>query len=200
MAPERPSIFTAIVFHNGEEDYDNTSMVLTAPLLHYDDAIPMGNHEEEDESEHKFFNKRIRLGFSICLLTQVVSLGAYATIIRVHWGDKNVVHKTEDDWFLYNIFSTLTQIHICVYAVVWVAFACAMIRGAGMAMFRDQFQTPVKRRFFFVSDGLYYFLVGFVVIGALFMIDLYLGFPIPYLLSVATFIADLVVCHMMIWG
>jgi hypothetical protein len=192
MAPERPPIFTAIIFRNGEED-DNTSMV-TAPLLHYDDEIPMGN-EEEDKWEWKSFNKLICLGTLIGFFIQVVSLGAYA-IMLVQWGD-NVIQKTDGDWFVYTILSILTQIDLCIYVVIWMAFTCTMTRG-GMAMLRDQFQTPVRRRFVFVSGV--YFLVG-IVMGALIawsMIDVYLGFPIPFLPIIATVTVDLVLCYMMI--
>ncbi len=153
------------------------------------------------------------LGILIGFLTQVVSLGAYVIILVLHnnWGRNNVVQKTEGGGFLYAILSILAQIDIGVYLMISTAFACTMMLnrgGAGiMAMLRDrQFQTPVSSsssrtsRFVFVSDVLCYFLVGFVAMSASFMIYVYLGFPIPYLLSVATFIADLVVCHMMIWG
>jgi hypothetical protein len=201
MAPEEsPSCFTAIAFRNGEEDYDNSTSMVTAPLLqHYDDEIPMGNYEEVDKSERKSFQKSISLGAVIGFLTQVVSSGAYA-IMLVHWGD-TVVQKTEGDWFLYTIISVLTQIDICLYVVVWMAFACIMTR-VRMAVLLDQHDTPeLRRRFAFVS-GVLYFLVG-VVVGAfiaLSMIDAYLGIPIPFLLSVATVTLDLVCCYMMICG
>jgi hypothetical protein len=191
MAPERPPIFTAIVFRNGEED-DNTSM-MTSPLLSYDDEIPMGN-EEEEKSERRSFNKMICLGTFIGFLIQVISLGAYAVIL-VHWGD-SVVQKTDDegDWFLYTILSILTQIDLCIYVMIWMALTCT----SGMAMLRGQIQTPVERRFVFVRGV--HFLVG-IVLGAFiawFMIDAYLGFFIPFLPIVATVIVDLMLCYMMI--
>ena len=189
MTLERPPIYTAIVFRNGEED-DNTSMV-TSPLLNYDDEIPMGN-EEEDKSERKVFNKMICLGTFIGFLIQVVSLGAYA-IMLVHWGD-NVVQKTGGDWFLYTILSILTQIDLGIYVVIWMALTCT----SGMAMLRNQTQTPVERRFVFVSGV--HFLIGIVggAFIAWFMIDAYLGFFIPFLPIVATVIVDLMLCYMMI--
>jgi hypothetical protein len=212
MPPERPPMFTSIVFHNGEEDYDNTSMVTAPPLLqHYcvdESSIPIGNNEEEGKSserkssESKSFHKLlICLGILIGFLIQVVSLGAYYAILLVHWRD-NVVQKIlEGDWFLYKILSILTQIDKCVYFVVWVAFACSITR-LGMAMLRDQSQTPAVRRRFVLVSGVLYFLVG-ILTGAfiaLSMVDAYLGFPIPFLLSAATVIAVLMLCCMMICG
>lgn len=188
MASERPPIFTAIVFRNGEDD-DNTSTV-TAPLINYDDEIRMGN-EEEDKSERKFFTKMICLGTFIGFLIQVVSLGAYI-IMLVHWGD-NVVKKDEGDWFIYTILTILTQIDLCLYAVIWIALTCT----GGLSMLRGQIQTPVERRFVFFSGV--HFLVG-VVMGAFIawsMIDAYLGFIIPFLPIVATVIVDLMFCYMM---
>jgi hypothetical protein len=168
MAPEGPSTFTTIGFHNGEEDYDNTSMELTAPLLHHGDAeIPMGNNdEEEDKSERKSFHKLICLGILIGFLIQVVSFGSFA-IILVQWGDKVVQRKSDGDWFLlivHAILSFLTQIDICAHVVLWMAFACAMIMGR-MAMRHDQIQTPVRRIFAFAASGVLYFLIG-ILLGA----------------------------------
>jgi hypothetical protein len=190
MAAERPPIYTAIVFRNGEED-DDTSMVTSPLLIDYDDEIPTGN-EEKDKSERKFFIKMMRLGTFIGFLIQVVSLGAY-TIILVHWGD-NDVEKTGGDWYLYTILSILTQIDLGIYVVIWMSLTCT----SGLAMLRDRMQTPYERRFAFV--GGVYFLIG-VVMGAFiawFMIDAYLGFFIPFLPIVATVIVDLLLCYMMI--
>jgi hypothetical protein len=198
-----------------EEQQDNGTSMVIAPLLqHYDDnddddEIPMGNHEKEEEDtwELKSFHKLISLGVFIGFLTQVVSLGAYHASTFVRCGDHNLadvllVHKTEEGedcgwWFFYSMLSILTQIDICVHIVIWIAFACIMTR-VRMAMLRDQHHTPeVRRRFVVVSGVLYIFLVGFVMGAfiALSMIDAYLGFLVPFLLSVATVTLDLVFCY-----
>jgi hypothetical protein len=160
MAPKRPPIFSAIVFHNGEEDYDNTSMV-TAPLLqHCDGEIHIGNNDEEEEedeasSKRKLFHRLFCIGILIGFLIQAVSsLGAYAVIL-VYWGDK-FVQKTEGDWFRYQhtIISILAHVDVYFYFLIWIAFGCAINRLGMPRMLRDQFQTPAN---------VLYFLVGLIV-------------------------------------
>ena len=67
-----------------------------------------------------------------------------------------------------------------------------------MAFIRFQYQAPVKRRFVFVLGV--YFLVG-IVLGAFCawtLIDLFLGFPIPFVPIMATVFVDLILCYLMV--
>lgn len=187
-------IFTAVVFRNGDED-DNTSSV-TEPLM---EEIVVENGEklaEEEESERRPRQILLLVGIITGFLIQVVSLGAYAVIL-LRWGEKDV-QASEADWFLYAVLSVLTQVDLCIYVMIWFAFTCTMTR-TGMAIIRDQCEKPIKRRSVFFLGV--FFLIG-VVLGAFLAwtaIDTYLGFPIPFLPIVATVFGDLVLCYLMIW-
>lgn len=123
------------------------------------------------------------------------------------------------DWFVYGVLSVLTQIDLIIYVLIWVAFTCTMTRN-GMRFLRFQLGGSVgggggndgnddgtsttttgvllKRRVVFVVGV--YFLVG-IVLGAFAawsVIDVYLGFPIPFLPIVATVAVDLILCYMMV--
>jgi hypothetical protein len=112
---------------------------------------------------------------------------------------KNRMMNLNADWFIYSILSVLTQIDLVIYVLIWIAFTCTMTRN-GMQFLRFQYQNPnLQRRGVFVLGV--YFLVG-IVLGAFAawsMIDVYLGFPIPFLPIVATVGIDLVLCYMMVW-
>ena len=62
-----------------------------------------------------------------------------------------------------------------------------------------QVRATANRRSVFIIGV--YFLVGIVfgAFGAWTMIDVYLGFPIPFLPIVATVAVDLVLCYLMVW-
>lgn len=106
------------------------------------------------------------------------------------------------DWFVYGLLSILTQIDLVLYVVIWIAFTCTMTSG-GMQCLKLQFQsqqsnTTLTRRTVFVWGV--YFLVG-IVLGAFAawsVIDVYLGFPIPFLPIMATVGIDLVLCYLMV--
>lgn len=120
------------------------------------------------------------------------------------------------DWFVVGLLSVLTQIDLIIYVLIWIAFTCTMTRG-GMEFLRFQFASndtsssnnnnnkstgvtgsTLKRRFVFVLGV--YFLVGIVLgaFGAWTVIDVYLGFPIPFLPIAATVGVDLVLCYLMV--
>lgn len=118
------------------------------------------------------------------------------------------------DWFVYGLLSVLTQIDLVLYVVIWIAFTCTMTSG-GMQCLKLQFQSQqpsnttttttttampqqLTRRTVFVWGV--YFLVGIVLgaFGAWSVIDVYLGFPIPFLPIVATVGIDLVLCYLMV--
>jgi nitric oxide reductase large subunit len=101
------------------------------------------------------------------------------------------------DWFIYGILSVLTQIDLVIYVLIWIAFTCTMTKN-GMEFIRFQYSQSIKRRYVFVLGV--YFLVG-IVLGAFAawsIIDIYLGFPIPFMPIVATVGIDLVLCYMMV--
>jgi hypothetical protein len=103
------------------------------------------------------------------------------------------------NWFIYGILSVLTQIDLVIYVLIWIAFTCTMTKN-GMQFLRLQSQNPsLQRRWVFVLGV--YFLVGIVLgaFGAWSLIDIYLGFPIPFLPIVATVGIDLVLCYLMVW-
>jgi magnesium-transporting ATPase (P-type) len=199
IASTQTPIFTAIEFHN---DDDITSTV-TEPLLLHDD-VSFGNEENEKYSRPQmnfscwwFTLVGVLVGFVI----QVISLGAYSFML-VQYGTSDTVPTSdkvsEGDWFIYSILSFLTQVDLVIYVMIWVAFTCTMTRN-GMAFIRFQYQLPIKRRSVFVLGV--YFLVG-IVLGAFVawtLIDLYLGFPIPFGPIAATVVVDLFLCYLMVW-
>mmetsp|Transcript_12462 Transcript_12462/g.29220 ORF Transcript_12462/g.29220 Transcript_12462/m.29220 type:complete len:261 (+) Transcript_12462:257-1039(+) len=119
---------------------------------------------------------------------------------------------------LYSFISVLTQIDLIAYVLIWVAFTCTMTRN-GMACIRTQFFGEgangkdegveakqnrggtrfTRRRDVFVLGV--YFLVGIVLgaFGAWSAIDLYLGFPIPFMPIITTVAFDLLLCYLMVW-
>ena len=162
----------------------------------------------------------LALGAIVGFLIQVVSLGAYGAML-MNWGEDALhANKSRADWFLYAVLAMLTQIDLCIYVVIWLAFTCTMTRS-GMAIVRKRFfikstnnegkipkkkrdaevqvRATVNRRSMFIMGV--YFLVGIVfgAFGAWTMIDVYLGFPIPFLPIVATVAVDLVLCYLMVW-
>ena len=131
-------VFTAVVCRS--ED-DETASMVTQPLIEEDKAPQSA--EEEKASFRRFLGLGTVTGFFI----QIISLGAYAIMLML-WGDEPI-QKPQSDWFLYTILSVLTQIDLCISVMIWMAFTCTMTRG-GMAMVREQFQAPIRRRFVFV--------------------------------------------------
>jgi magnesium-transporting ATPase (P-type) len=197
MAPSNPPIFTAIEFRSDVED-DVQSMV-TQPLLH-DDEVLMGDDEaiEKTKQPVKVSGGRfVIIGVMTGFFIQVISLGAYAFMLT-EYGEEPTTDSSESNWFVYSILSVLTQVDLVIYVMIWLAFTCTMTQN-GMAFVRLQYQAPVKRRSVFVLGV--YFLVG-IVLGAFVawtMIDLYLGFPIPFVPIAVTVVVDLVLCYLMVW-
>merc|ERR1712192_371154 len=102
------------------------------------------------------------------------------------------------DWYVHGLLSVLTQVDLVIYVLIWITFTSTMTRP-GMEFIRQRCQTTFKRRFVFVMGV--YFLVG-VVLGAFVawtMIDLYLGFPIPFTPIAATVVVDLILCYLMVF-
>ncbi len=190
-------IFTAIEFSN--EIDDDVRSTITQPLLI--DEISMGDDEAQGSSTKPETVKVpgpmfVVLGVITGFLIQVISLGAYAFMLT-HYGEIPS-SSSESDWVIYGLLSVLTQVDLVIYVLIWVAFTCTMTRP-GMAFIRLQYQTPVKRRSVFVLGV--YFLVG-IVLGAFLawsMIDVYLGFPIPFTPIAATVLVDLILCYLMVF-
>mmetsp|Transcript_125671 Transcript_125671/g.187612 ORF Transcript_125671/g.187612 Transcript_125671/m.187612 type:complete len:224 (+) Transcript_125671:131-802(+) len=199
IASTQTPIFSAIEFKY-EDDITST---VTEPLLLHDD-ISFENDENEKDSRPSvnfpcwsFTIVGLLVGFVI----QVISLGAYSFML-VQYGTSDTVTTSENvsegDWFVYSILSFLTQMDLVIYVMIWMAFTCTMTRN-GMAFIRFQYQLPIKRRSVFVLGV--YFLVG-IVLGAFVawtLIDLYLGFPIPFGPIATTVVVDLFLCYLMVW-
>mmetsp|Transcript_30505 Transcript_30505/g.87113 ORF Transcript_30505/g.87113 Transcript_30505/m.87113 type:complete len:213 (-) Transcript_30505:168-806(-) len=189
------SVFTAIEF-NPDEDDDVRSMI-TQPLLR--DEVSMGDEESsttKSPSVKASCTAIVLFGIATGFLIQVISLGAYAFMLT-QYGEMPKT-DSESDWFVYGILSVLTQVDLVIYVLIWVAFTCTMTRN-GMAFIRLQYQAQVQRRSVFILGV--YFLVG-IVLGAFVawtMIDVYLGFPIPFVPIAATVGVDLVLCYLMVF-
>lgn len=202
MSPPE-AIFTAIEFTPYMDD-DNFSMV-TEPLLG-DAAQGLALNEGADEENVSSLTAKkgtvspfgfIALGTLTGFLIQVVSLGAYAFMLT-QYGEITESSASEGEWFVYGVLSVLTQVDLVLYVLIWMAFTCTMTRN-GMKFIRGKYQMPVKRRSVFLLGV--YFLVG-IVLGAFLawtMIDVYLGFPIPFVPIAMTVVADLVLCYLMVF-
>ena len=200
-----PSIFRAIEFVPNVED-DNLSMV-TEPLLRDEtlmddescDHVP--TKKPTTQSSVSSPSGLITMGACTGFLIQMISLGAYAFMLTQYSEmDEDSISSSvpETDWFVFGLLSVLTQVDLVLYVLIWTAFTCTMTRR-GMSFIRLQYQMPVKRRSIFVSGV--YFLVG-IVLGAFVawtMIDVYLGFPIPFVPIVVTVLVDLTLCYLMVF-
>jgi hypothetical protein len=187
-------IFTAIEFNPDAED--DVRSIITQPLLR--DEVSMGDEESptKPSTAKPSYLGLILFGIIAGFLIQVISLGAYAFMLT-QYGEMPT-DSSEGEWFFYGVLSVLTQVDLVIYVLIWVAFTCTMTRN-GMAFIRRQYQAPVKRRSVFIIGV--YFLVG-IVLGAFVawtMIDVYLGFPIPFVPIAATVAVDLVLCYLMIF-
>lgn len=190
-----PPIFTAISFDASAED--EVQSAITQPLLH--DEVMMGDDDDAKQVPQRSILKLasagvVAVGASIGFLVQIVSLGAYASLLA-QYGEGS---DADTNWFVYSCLSVLTQIDLGIYVLIWVAFTCTMTRG-GMAFIREQYQVPVRRRSIFVLGVL--FLVG-IVLGAFLawtIIDVYLGFPVPFVPIAVTVAVDLVLCYLMVF-
>jgi hypothetical protein len=224
-----PLVTMAPKIYNIPSDEEELKKMITQPLLidecqQTDDALVKPNKvlrdddDDDDAAPSCSHSKFVVLGVLTGFFIQVVSLGAYALLL-IHynkylqkegvseldlmtvWASTNEEWKNmvNVDWFIYGILSILTQIDLVIYVLIWIAFTCTMTKN-GMQFLRFQYQNPaLKRRFIFVLGV--YFLVG-IVLGAFCawsMIDVYLGFPIPFLPIVATVGIDLILCYMMVW-
>jgi hypothetical protein len=193
MSRQAP-VYTAIVYH---DDADDVTSVLTQALLSDEESLYYKDAQIVDtDEESRVFCRASLFGTITGFLIQVISLGAYAYML-MQWGD-TAVQKDQTDWCLYVVLSIFTQVDLCIYVLIWLGFTCTMTRG-GMAMVRDHLKSDVRRRFVFVTGVC--FLVG-IVLGAFVawtMIDIYLGFPIPFLPIIVTVFVDLILCYIMIW-
>mmetsp|Transcript_42938 Transcript_42938/g.124143 ORF Transcript_42938/g.124143 Transcript_42938/m.124143 type:complete len:221 (+) Transcript_42938:76-738(+) len=197
-------IFTAIEF-NRDIDDDVNSMV-TQPLLlsDSDEEAPgsqQGKREAPPSNDEAVKGSKcgfVSLGFLTGFFIQMVSLGAYSFLLSQYDEIPPTRSSSENDWFVYGILSVLTQVDLVIYVLIWIGFTCTMTRN-GMKMIRLQYNAPVKRRSVFVLGV--NFLVG-IVLGAFLawtMIDVYLGFPIPFVPIAATVVIDLVLCYLMVF-
>ena len=209
-------------------DEEELQQMISQPLLvdeaqQTDEGPVKPSKMNRDASEQTSCNhsKFVVLGALVGFFIQVVSLGAYALLLihynkylnkdgtspasnmdlMTFWAEGNSSTNSilNVDWFIYGILSVLTQIDLVIYVLIWIAFTCTMTKN-GMQFLRFQYNSPqLKRRVIFVVGV--YFLVGIVLgaFGAWSMIDIYLGFPIPFLPIVATVGIDLVLCYMMVW-
>ena len=200
-----PSIFRAIEFVPNVED-DNLSMV-TEPLLREETLIDdescaqVPTKKQTNQSSLSSSSRLILMGAFTGFLIQMISLGAYAFMLTQYGEmDEDIISPSvpEADWFVFGLLSVLTQVDLVLYVLIWTAFTCTMTRR-GMAFIRIHSQIPVERRSIFVSGV--YFLVG-IVMGAFVawtLIDVYLGFPIPFVPIVVTVVVDLTLCYLMVF-
>ena len=137
------------------------------------------------------------IGFSV----QVISLMAYVHSL-VHFGnDKTAFRSSTSEQRVYIILEFLTQIDLCVYSAVWVAFTLSMTRpGVNFVMTcldSGLGCTKATRRFVFLLgvNSLVGLVLGAFVSWTLF--DAFFYFPVPYAPIVVTVVIDLAFCYFM---
>lgn len=204
----------------------NSALPLAEPLLEQQQNNKDDKRDNSDERLQVEFRSKIKfvtLGALTGFFIQVVSLGAYASIL-VHFNgmslqesgalsmdgffsrhsvDTNIDEEpVGGNAYLYTLLSVLTQLDLVVYVLIWVGFTCTMTRN-GMDCIRSNFfassaSSSIRRRYVFILGVC--FLVG-IVFGAFTAwtaIDIYLDFPIPLEPILATVVVDLALCYMMV--
>ena len=184
--------------------FGSTSADIEQPLLQ-EETLQLRSEDatKEEEVLDSFVPLKGRLlvyGTVAGFLIQVISLSAYVKSLMT-WGQKPALHTNALDEIFYFFLQLLTQIDLCVYSVVWVGFTCSMTK-AGVEFIMSYLGSPLSctqatRRFVFLLGV--NILVG-LVLGAFLswsLIDLLLGFPVPYIPVVATAGIDLVLCYLM---
>ena len=143
-------------------------------------------------------------GFAV----QLISLAAY-TYMLVRWGTTAapgaIANADMVERNLYMLLQCLSQADLCVYSVIWVGFTVSLTtRGVRFVMSHvyDDNDIPAvsseMRRFVFLLGV--NCLVG-LVLGAFVswtLIDMVLGFAVPYSRIVQTVAIDLALCYAML--
>jgi hypothetical protein len=195
-----PTFYPAAVY-----DTDKKPSEITVPLLDEEDyQVKASTIRSNGEILKRFEYLKARflcvgafIGFSV----QVISLMAYIHS-SVHFGkDKKAFRSSTSEQIVYIVLEFLTQVDLCVYSVVWVAFTLSMTRpGVNFVMtYLDSGLgcTEATRRFVFLLGV--NSLVG-LVLGAFAswsILDVFFYFPVPYAPIVATVIIDLAFCYFM---
>jgi hypothetical protein len=159
------AVYIAVVYG----DSDDSSM--KQPLLLAHDEVNNNNKEHTVDDEvvgpvmkdagtqtvvvvhHPSFPCAMGLGATVGFFIQVISLGAYGVML-MYWGE-DALHtsKTKIDWLLYGILALLTQIDLCIYVAIWLAFTCTMTR-TGMDMLRNRlFACSVRASYHELSSA-----------------------------------------------
>eukprot|EP00934_Nitzschia_sp_Nitz4_P002072 Nitzschia sp. Nitz4//scaffold129_size63868//45539//46174//NITZ4_006202-RA/size63868-processed-gene-0.70-mRNA-1//-1//CDS//3329534914//2072//frame0 len=188
-------VFTAISFDPAMDDVQST---VTQPLLH--DELSLEEEGEEQPPKEttpppSCGARMITLGTLTGFFIQNVSLAAYAFLVS-HYGISED-SDAEGSWWVCLLLTLLAQIDLGIYLLIWVAFSCTMSQS-GMRFIRDQLRVRVHRRSVFLTGV--QFLVG-IVLGAFLswtLIDMYLGYPVPFLPIIGTVVVDLALCYMML--
>jgi hypothetical protein len=164
-------------------------------------------------------------GTVVGFLVQIISLCAYGLVL-LRWGDQGENDSSNSssisttttnqtttvvEGIIYFILSVLTQLDLCIYVFLWLAFTCTVTK-TGMRLVRNQISGSTvsssssssssssylpRRALFLVGIS---FLVG-IVMGAFVawtLTDFYLGFPVPFLPIAGTVLFDLFLCYVMV--
>ena len=165
------SMFGAIEFVPNIQD-DNLSMVTPEAfrreetLIDDESCEPLPTKKQTNQSSLSSLSRLIIMAVVTGFL-MLISLASYVFFVLVQFGeiDEDTVSPLvipEADWFVFGLFSVLTQVDLVVlFVLIWTALTWTMTRK-GMHFISLQFaQTPVKRLSIFVSGV--YFSVGIVM-------------------------------------
>jgi magnesium-transporting ATPase (P-type) len=178
------------------------------------------NNKPKDRSYRStIFPGTMLTGTVVGFLVQIISLCAYGLVL-LRWGDQEETDSSNSssntitsqttattvvEGILYAILSVLTQLDLCIYVFLWLAFTCTVTK-TGMRLVRNQISGATgsssssylpRRALFLVGIS---FLVG-IVMGAFVawtLTDFYLGFPVPFLPIAGTVLFDLFLCYIMV--
>jgi hypothetical protein len=189
---------TASCYASSSSSEDSVKNAFKRPLL------DQADHNSCEKAPHNpivavirspSFAASTQIGFFL----QVITLCA-SVMQEMKWGS----HTNNNGILLFWCIRLLSQIDICIYAIIWVTFTLAMTE-CGFQFLRRRLASPTATRKSIFHSGITV-LVGVVVgsFGASMVVDALLGSPNALSSMLVTLIVDLLLCYGMVlcydWG
>lgn len=192
-------LHAASCYESSNNDSSNNTL-LKQPLLEEESSLPQSPSSEDNTSAsgHDFRPSSCFYGVLAGFLVQAITLGAYIAMIS-EFGEDAPSSRS----FLYLFLKCLSQIDVCLYAIVWVTFTMSMTQ-CGMRLLKHRcFGFESRKSIFHMGVNC---LVGIVLgsFAALTVINVLLRLPVPFLPIAGTVFGDLALCYLMVmcydWG
>lgn len=174
------------------ESSDDSSNTLSRPLIEEEYSLSQFPNSE-DTSSHTFRLSSCFYGVLAGFLIQAIAVGASIAM---------AFEDAPSRSFLYLFLKCLSQIDVCLYAIVWVTFTISLTQ-CGMRLLMNRFEFESLRSIFDIGVSS---LVGIDLgsVAACTVINVLLGVPVPFLLVTGTVCGDFVLCYLMVicydWG